>query len=415
MPRGFARVSVQRPDGTESYTYDNLNRITGVTYTDGTVQSYTYDAVGNRLTKVENSTQTTYAYDANDRLTSAGSTTYGYDANGNQTGAGGNTYTWDDENRLSGASNSSGSVSYTYRGDGLRASKTVGGVTTSYIWDLNAANPVILQDGTYSYVYGYQLISQTDNSGNQTYFLGDDLGSTKVLTDASGNVTAQAFYDVFGNVRSHSGTGTSEYLFAGQEYDSTLGYLYLRARYYDPTTGRFISKDPLVNGASGNQGYNRYAYVANDPTNAVDPSGHEPDCGVLGNTNLDQTPCSSGFLGAGGGGGPEGGAPTETNTADSAATCSLATAEPGNAPSTAFGRSIQSLREFLASGKGPWRWASAHGEPPTSLSYTEKGANLSMEEVFENVDTGERIVRHTVWKGQDLLHEALRLIAKFGL
>jgi len=267
------RQSVQRPDGTESYTYDNLNRITGVTYTDGTVQSYTYDAVGNRLTKVENSTQTTYAYDANDRLTSAGSTSYGYDANGNQTTAGANTYTWDDENRLSGASNSSGSVSYTYRGDGLRASKTVGGVTTNYTWDLNAANPVVLQDGTDSYVYGYQLISQTDNSGNQTYFLGDDLGSTKVLTDASGNVTAQAFYDVFGNVRSHTGTASSEYLFAGQEYDSTLGYLYLRARYYDPTLGRFISKDPLVKGASGSQGYNRYAYVANDPTNAVDSSG----------------------------------------------------------------------------------------------------------------------------------------------
>ncbi|MBI3971118.1 MAG: hypothetical protein HY332_07490, partial [Chloroflexi bacterium] len=79
------RTAVQRPNGTESYTYDNLYRLTGVTYPDGTTQSYTYDAVGNRLTKVQGGVTTSYTYDHADRLTAAGSATYAYDANGNQT------------------------------------------------------------------------------------------------------------------------------------------------------------------------------------------------------------------------------------------------------------------------------------------------------------------------------------------
>jgi len=122
---------------------------------------------------------------------------------------------------------------------------------------------------------------------------------------------------------SHVGTASGEYLFAGQEYDSTLGYLYLRARYYDPTLGRFISKDPLVKSAPGSQGYNRYAYVTNDPTNAVDPSGLCPA--------PEDTECKGeDFVGAGGGGvgGAEGGAlPGAAGDPTSTGTCPLSTGQ----------------------------------------------------------------------------------------
>ena len=93
---------------------------------------------------------------------------------------------------------------------------------------------MVLQDGSQSYVYGLGgLVSQTDGSGNQSYFLGNGLGSTEALTDGSGNVAATYKYDVFGAVRGGTGSGPTEYRFNAQQDDATVGYTYMRARYYD--------------------------------------------------------------------------------------------------------------------------------------------------------------------------------------
>lgn len=157
-------------------------------------------------------------------MTDAGGVLYCYDNNGNQTrraGAtcttGGDSYIWDSANRLTGATVGGTSPTYAYRADGLRHSKTVGGTTTTYTWDVQAKLPVVIQDlaGLFptlanSYVYGHSLISQTDSAGVQTYFLGNALGSTEVLTDASGNVTGTRKYDVFGAVRSGTGGSTED-------------------------------------------------------------------------------------------------------------------------------------------------------------------------------------------------------------
>ncbi|MBI4302557.1 MAG: RHS repeat-associated core domain-containing protein [Chloroflexi bacterium] len=93
------------------------------------------------------------------------------------------------------------------------------------------------------------------------------------LTDGSGSVIATYKYDVFGAVRSSSGSGSTEYRFTGQQEDATLAYYYLRARYYDPAIGRFISKDPFPGFVTNPQSQNPYTYVGNDPTNVTDPSG----------------------------------------------------------------------------------------------------------------------------------------------
>ncbi|MBI2908789.1 MAG: DUF2380 domain-containing protein, partial [Chloroflexi bacterium] len=459
------RTAVQDLAGAESYTYDNLYRITGVTYSDQTAQSYTYDAVGNRLTRVQGGT-TSYTYDNGDRMTAAGSATYTYDNNGSQKSvtSGGTTTTdcWDVFNRLIQVTDSSSAplcpvapvrlnaggatyvdgagnnwfpdtffsmgmagstssaianttddalyqkyrhggafsyaiplseagdytvklkfnepnysaagqrkfdvslegnlvlddfdvyaaaggrniavdrtftvavsdgalnvsftgvvnnalvsaievvwaggapatptASFAYRGDGLRHSKTVGGNTTTYTWDVNSKLPVILQDGSYTYVYGVGLISQTDNSGVQSYFLTNGLGSTEALTDGSGNVTATYKYDVFGAVRSSSGAGSTEYRFTGQQDDATLGYTYLRARYYDPATGRFISKDPFRGFARSPGSQNPYTYVQDSATNATDPTGQSSrwctPCEVVGGVVGGGSPTIGEILGA---------------------------------------------------------------------------------------------------------------------
>ncbi len=166
-------------------------------------------------------------------------------------------------------------LSYIYCTHGLRNTKLLlGGSTISYTEDINSSLPEVLQDGTYSYVYGLGgLISQTDVSGNQQYFLGNGLGSTEKLTDGSGSVVATYKYDIFGAVRASTGSGSAEYRFTGQQDDATLGYTYLRARYYDPQTGRFLSKDPFPGLLTNPASQHYYGYAQNNPVNWKDPSG----------------------------------------------------------------------------------------------------------------------------------------------
>jgi uncharacterized protein RhaS with RHS repeats len=88
-----------------------------------------------------------------------------------------------------------------------------------------------------SYVYGIGRVSEVDGSGNTYYYLPDALGSTMALCDASGNVVDSYDYDVFGSVRSSSGSQANAFTFTGEITDASTGLEYLRARYYDPEGG----------------------------------------------------------------------------------------------------------------------------------------------------------------------------------
>src|SRR6185437_8551931 len=138
-----------------SSSYDNANRLTGVSWAKGGTTlasaSYTLDDVGNRTARtnlVDGSGTTTTAYNDASEISSvtppspASPVSYTYDANGNVTNRGSDTFAWDYENRLTLTTIGGTTTSFTYRGDGLRASQTSGSTTTSYTWDLNSSLPV---------------------------------------------------------------------------------------------------------------------------------------------------------------------------------------------------------------------------------------------------------------------------------
>ena len=122
-------------------------------------------------------------------------------------------------------------------------SATTGGNTTTFTWDINAGLPEVLDDGS-QYVYGARLISQV--AGANTYYYLPD-ASVMATTDASGSVVNSYTYDVYGANTASAGSQATDRQFAGQQTDPT-GLQYLRAWYYAPSTGGFLSCDPLSAG-----------------------------------------------------------------------------------------------------------------------------------------------------------------------
>jgi RHS repeat-associated protein len=111
-------------------------------------------------------------------------------------------------------------------------------------------------------------VEQIDSSGNVLFLHQDQVGSTRLLTDSTGAVAGTYSYDAYGNTTAHTGTASTPLEWQGQYLDSESGLYYLRARYYDPTTAQFITRDPLdqITGQP-------YGYAQDDPLNGGDPSG----------------------------------------------------------------------------------------------------------------------------------------------
>jgi RHS repeat-associated protein len=160
--------------------------------------------------------------------------------------------------------------SYSYDGGGLRASQTVSGSTSHLTWDQSGQLPLLLNDGSINYIYGPGGLPIEQISGTTpTYYHHDQLGSTRMLTNASGEATGTFTYSAYGALTGKTGTQTTPFGFAGQ-YTNASGLQYLRARTYDPATGQFLSKDPAAEAPS-------YGYAEENPLGLVDPSGK---CGI---------------------------------------------------------------------------------------------------------------------------------------
>lgn len=235
-------------------------------------------AAGNRTTHTVNGVVTTNSFDLANRLTASGATTYSYDPNGNQTGrvAGGVTtsYAYNALDQLTAVTTPTTTASYAYNGDGLRVAKTVGGTTTRFAWD-HLGLPVVLADGD-EYVWGQGLVSRlASGSGALTYAHADGLGSIRLLTDGSGAVAGTKLYDAFGASRGQTGTQLS-FGYTGEQEDAESGLVYLRARYLDPSTGRFLTTDPVPGTLEHPASQHGWTYVENRPLRWVDRTGESP-------------------------------------------------------------------------------------------------------------------------------------------
>jgi RHS repeat-associated protein len=149
--------------------------------------------------------------------------------------------------------------------------------STQYLWDINHGLPQVLTEsdgkGTALYTYGLGRISMADPRQGQMYYQYDGLGSVRSLTDRKGMTRSLYAYDAFGQPLLSASPGDNDFQFTGEQADSETGLVYLRSRYYDPETGRFISRDSFAGFDTAPQTLNRYVYTGNNPVNRIDPSG----------------------------------------------------------------------------------------------------------------------------------------------
>ncbi|PAT33092.1 hypothetical protein CLI92_05275 [Vandammella animalimorsus] len=298
---------------TIDWTYDPAGKLTQehIQQTQPTAQTlsiaYQYDKVGNRtsrtVTGAINQT-TTYQYDANDRLTQSsdsieGTTSYRYDRKGNLVEkANGNNktaYSWNSDNRLikvehTGQNNKT--IQYGYDPQGRRIKKLVtqGTSKTETHYSLDSERPyheVVVESTrvntqpwthkTYVHTPGGvgELISQSDGATTKQIYA-DAQGTTRLIAD--GNTSRSYSFDAFGNWLEGDSLAADQnpptHLYTGERYDADTGLIYLRARDYDPSTGRFISMDEHPGDQRIPLTLNKYLYANADPVNHVDPSGN---------------------------------------------------------------------------------------------------------------------------------------------
>ena len=288
------RLSVEEDSGRRvEFRYDRLGQLIEemIVEADGETRTigYSYDPAGNRLEKDDDGVLTTYTYDENDRLLTENDYSYTYDENGNMLTKSGNGEHWqfvyNVQNHLVRVerelSQGSSIIAYQYDYEGIRVSKTINGTqTTTYLVDKNRPYAQVLEaeheqgalSATVNYVYGHSLISQSID-GVTSYYHHDGSHSVRALSDVNGTLSDTYAYDAYGNLLRQSGDTQNPYRYRSEAFDPELDAYYLRARYYQPGSGRFSSIDPVEGDINVPRSLHRYLYAYNDPVNRLDPSG----------------------------------------------------------------------------------------------------------------------------------------------
>jgi RHS repeat-associated protein len=325
------RLSTVTPwvGGTTTYSYNSLDQITGTTMGNGTSVVYGFD-VTKRLKRVTNLKGTTaisdvdFTIDARGKPLSANmvlplnptlaalNTTLTYDAANRLVGSSLGSYQHDDAGRtisqtVSGQTTSFGynsldllttlsapgnSESFAYDALNARVGRTRNGTTTKHLWNPVGSLPNLSVDLDAAdtpqrfYIYGNGLIGQIDASNVVHYNHFDLTGNTLALTDSSGAISDRYAYTPFGDTTSQ-GTTVNPFKFNGRfgVTDDGNGLVHMRARYYQPGVGRFLSLDSQFSGLNDPSRINRYGFAADDPFMRVDPSGFSFS-GVTGSSTI---------------------------------------------------------------------------------------------------------------------------------
>ncbi|MEQ7053036.1 polymorphic toxin-type HINT domain-containing protein, partial [Paenibacillaceae sp. P-4] len=281
----------------EVYSYDGMNR-TGIQQKQGDAlfgnYSYTYDNNRNIIAKNDNGAFFQFSYDQLNRIKTSSqfNEAYTYDQRDNRStlqsdqapNIKGASYAYDSRNRLTQVTTEDGkAVSYRYNGDNLMVERTEGGVTTRYYYDDRAkivAEGKVEANGsvtiTASYVhddYGKLLARQIPGQGMQ-YYVSNGHGDITEIRDAQGNVLNRYTYDIWGNPLVQEEQVPNIFRYSGEYWDAVTNLQYLRARWYDPSVGRFINEDTYEGEIKNPLSLNLYTYVKNNPLKYVDPSGH---------------------------------------------------------------------------------------------------------------------------------------------
>ncbi|NQX67316.1 glycoside hydrolase family protein [Paenibacillus alba] len=296
----------QRNGVTSDFSYDGL-RIGSLTEkkSNGTplnTFTYTYDNNGNQKTRTEKigndpevpANTNNFSYDPLNRISTSDqfNETYGYDNRGNRTSMTTSnpfdspdvTRTFDKRDRLTNvALTSGGNVAYKYNGDGLLWERTENGQKTRYYWD---GDQVIAEANVVGgvatlkarYIRGQGLVAREDGQG-KAYYLQNGHGDVVNMMDSTGTTKLNSYsYDVFGNTVSRQENLPQPFKYSGEMMDDKVGLQYLRARWYDPSMGRFVQEDTYAGQIDNPLSQNRFTYVSNNPIFYKDPTGHKFEC-----------------------------------------------------------------------------------------------------------------------------------------
>lgn len=240
---------------TTSYSYDALNRLVSINTPDGGNMVYTYDLRGNRQTLWSTASSTTNLVDK--------------------------SYKYDLQNKLTSVTKGSNMTNFTYYANGLRYLKSTGTIHTqvNYDFDGKIITEEKLNGGDIvqksNYIRGDRVLVKKDNTANKNYYyLYNGHGDVVQIVDTAGYPVNSYEYDVWGNITSQKEWTENSFKYAGEVYDAETGLYYLRARYYDPTMGRFLNEDTYEGGIDNPLSQNLYTYVENNPLIYTDPTGH---------------------------------------------------------------------------------------------------------------------------------------------
>ncbi|MGV3505398.1 MAG: RHS repeat-associated core domain-containing protein [Adhaeribacter sp.] len=290
-------VHKHRAAQSDQYGYDKINQLKEFRRGSSLQAQFNYDGVGNRTTANLNGTAATFAVNsmnAYSSITAGEAQNLNYDANGNLTADGEHSFSYDSENRLTSIDNGT-TAQYAYDALGRRIRKIVGSTTSHYYYDwlqlIEERNELDAVEATYVYGTWLDDILSMTRDGNPYYYHHNAIGSVVAITNKAGAVVERYDYDAFGNLTimngaygavSSSAVGNA-FTFTGRQFDAETGFYDYRLRFYDPSQGRFLQRDPI--GFYGNS-INLYSYVNNKPIKYIDPFGTK---GVPSITNLCNT------------------------------------------------------------------------------------------------------------------------------